>query len=241
VSQAADDGLVAHLDLPLSAFLSALAAAEPAPSGGGAAAVTVALGASLCAMAARLSARQLTQELASELTTEAERLRDRSASLIQADADSYQRVLAERRSPAGAGLPATASSSPAGAPDASSSPAGAPAERQHRIAAALSAASAVPMDIMELAACVVRLAARLAADGNPNLRGDVLSAAELAAGGARAAAVLVAINLAGAPDDERHALADRILAEIARCVPASPGSVSMITEDPTRPSTSDPP
>ena len=217
MSQAADDGPVTHLDLPLSAFLGALAAAEPAPSGGGAAAVTVALGASLCAMTARLSARQLTQELASELTTEAERLRDRSASLIQADADSYQRVLAERRSPAGAGLPAAASSPPAGAP--------AGAERRRRIAAALSAAAAVPMDIMELAAGVVHLAARLAADGNPNLRGDVITAAELAAGGARAAAALVAINLAGAPDDERHALADRILSEISRCVPAAPGSV----------------
>jgi methenyltetrahydrofolate cyclohydrolase len=191
---------VTYLDLPLTAFLSALADAEPAPSGGGAAAVTVALGASLCAMTARLSARQLTQELASDLTTEAERLRDRSASLIQADADSYQRVLAERRRPASAGL----------------------ADEASRISAALSAASAVPMDIMELAASVVRLAARLAADGNPNLRGDAITAAELAAAGARAAAVLAAINLAGAPGDERHARSDRILAEIAGFMPAAP-------------------
>jgi formiminotetrahydrofolate cyclodeaminase len=189
---------VAYLELPLAAFLSSLASAEPAPSGGGAAAVTVALGASLCAMTARLSGRRLTQELASELTTEAERLRDHAAALIQADADSYQRVLAERRKPAGAGLAAG---------------------RQRRIAEALSAATAVPMDIMELAASVVRLAARLAADGNPNLRGDAITAAELAAGGARAAAVLVAINLAAAPDDERHARSDYILAEIARCLP----------------------
>jgi methenyltetrahydrofolate cyclohydrolase len=225
VSRAADDGPVAYLDLPLAAFLSALADAEPAPSGGGAAAVTVALGASLCAMTARLSARQLTQDLASELTTEAERLRDRSASLIQADADAYQRVLAERRSPAGAGIPAEGSRP--GSPAAASSPlADTPAatERQRRIAAALAAAAAVPMDIMELAASVVRLAARLAADGNPNLRGDAITAAELAAGGARSAAVLVAINLAGAPEDERHARSDRILADITRCLPAAPPS-----------------
>jgi len=232
---------MAYLDLPLGAFLSALSAAEPAPSGGGAAAVAVALGASLCAMSARLSARQLTQDLASELTTEAERIRARSASLIQADADSYQRVLDERRKPASAG-------------------AGPPAERRHRIAVALSDATAVPMEILELAAQVVRLAAHLAADGNPSLRGDAITAAQLAAGGGRAAAVLAGINLAGAPDDERHARAERMLSELTASLrmahltsapqppshQASAGSTAvparpMITEDPAGPSTSDPP
>jgi formiminotetrahydrofolate cyclodeaminase len=72
------------------------------------------------------------------------------------------------------------------------------------------------MRIIEEAARVVRLAARLAADGNPSLRGDAIAAAELAAAGGRAAAVLARINLAGAPQDGRHAEAERILAEIAR-------------------------
>jgi formiminotetrahydrofolate cyclodeaminase len=202
---------VAYLDMPLGAFLGALAAAEPAPSGGGAAAVAVALGASLCAMTARLSARQLTRDQASELTIEAERLAARSASLIKADADSYQRVLAERRKPAGAAPPAE-----------SSPPRSAAAGRQRRISTALSDAAAVPMEIIELAGQVVRLAARLAADGNPSLRGDAITAAELAAGGARAAAVLVGINLAGAPADDRHARAEHILSRITRSLRAAP-------------------
>ena len=202
MSGAADDGQVTYLDLPLGAFLGALSSAEPAPSGGGAAAAAVALGASLCAMTARLSARQLTIELATDLTTDAERLRHRSASLIQADADSYQRVLTEYRQPAGT-------------PAASK-------RRQGQIAMALSEATAVPMDIIELAARVVRLAARLAADGNPNLRGDAITAAELAAGGARAAAVLVGINLAGTPDDDRHARAGRLLSEITGSLRTAP-------------------
>jgi formiminotetrahydrofolate cyclodeaminase len=192
---------VDYLDMPLGAFLGELSAPMPAPSGGGAAAAAVALGASLCAMTARLSARQLTPEVATALTADAERLRRRSASLIQADADSYQRVLAARRQ---------GRTDPAAAPG-----------RQRRIAAALSEATAVPMDIVELAARVVRLAARLAADGNPGLRGDAIAAAELAAAGGRAAAVLVSINLAGAPQDGRHAEAERILAEIARSLAAA--------------------
>jgi formiminotetrahydrofolate cyclodeaminase len=72
------------------------------------------------------------------------------------------------------------------------------------------------MDIIEQAARAVHLAARLAAGGNPSLRGDAIAAAELAAAGGRAAAVLVSINLAGAPQDGRHAEAERILTEIAR-------------------------
>ena len=46
-----------YLDLPLRAFLGLLADDQPAPAGGAAAALGVALAASLCAMAARLSGR----------------------------------------------------------------------------------------------------------------------------------------------------------------------------------------
>jgi formiminotetrahydrofolate cyclodeaminase len=58
---------------------------------------------------------------------------------------------------------------------------------------------------------IVELAAQLAAAGNPNLRGDAITAALLAEAGARAAAALVRISLAAAPDDERRSRAAQIL------------------------------
>ena len=68
-----------YLDLPLRVFLGLLADDQPAPAGGAAAALGVALAASLCAMAARLSGRQLPE--AAELAAEAGRLADTVAPL----------------------------------------------------------------------------------------------------------------------------------------------------------------
>ena len=79
-------------------------------------------------------------------------------------------------------------------------------------AAALSAACAVPMEVAEIGAEV----AEIAAGGNPNVRGDAITAALLAASGARAAAALVKINLTGAEDDGRPARAEHLAAEAAR-------------------------
>jgi formiminotetrahydrofolate cyclodeaminase len=191
---------VSYLDLPVGRFLELLAGAEPAPSGGGAAALAVSMGAGLGAMTARLSARQLADEAAA-LASDLERIATAAASLIQADADSYAAVIAARRS--------------AG-------------PRSGQAAAALATAADVPMEIAELAVPVARAAARLAADGNPNLRGDAITGALLAAAGARAAAVLVDINLADQPDDGRPARAVRLAGEAAALAAAaaqrSPGA-----------------
>jgi methenyltetrahydrofolate cyclohydrolase len=192
-------GPPAYSDLPLSRFLELLAGPDPAPSGGGAAALAVSLGASLCAMAARLSAGQLGADERENLTTSSERLGAQAASLIQADADSYQGVLEARRQPPG--------------PDAES--------RRRRITAALSDAAAVPVQIIELAVPVARIGARLAAAGNPNLRGDAITAALLAEAGARAAAVLVGINLAGAPGDDRPARAAQLVQDASALAAAA--------------------
>jgi formiminotetrahydrofolate cyclodeaminase len=193
-------GQPAFLDMPLREFLGALASGTPAPGGGTAAALAVTLGAGLCAMTARLSARQLDGDTVTELTNQAERILAASASLLQADAESYGRVISAMRSPAGAD----------------------PAGRERAVAAALSGAADVPLDIIALGAEAAALAARLAADGNPALRGDAVTAAVLAEAGARAAAVLVGINLAAVPDDERHARAGSLLAAAARSAgPAS--------------------
>ena len=178
------------LGLPVSEFLSRLAGAEPAPSGGGAAALAVSMAAGLCAMTARLSSRQLIE--AEDLATAAQGTADRAASLIQADADSYAAVIAAQRR----------------RHDDDQA-------RRREIAAALAAAADVPMEIAELAVPVARLAARLAADGNPNLRGDAITGALLAEAGARAAAILVAINLAGTDGDGRPARAGQLAKDAA--------------------------
>jgi formiminotetrahydrofolate cyclodeaminase len=161
------------LDQSLTAFLDQAAARQPAPGGGSAAALTVALAAGLTAMAARFSARQIGDS--AELASQADELRHRAAGLIDEDARAYQAVLDTRR---GSG-------------------AGSSTAQQ-----AVRHAAIVPLQICELAGQTATLAARLAADGNPNLRGDAVTAALLAEAAARSAASLVRINIAaGAPDD----------------------------------------
>ncbi len=188
-----------YADMPLGQFLEALASAAPAPGGGAAAALSVALGAGLCTMAARLSARRLGSAAAGLLTTDGLRILRRAASLMQADAEAYSRVISAMRAQAGAD----------------------PAVREQAVAAALSDAADVPMQVAELGAEAAGLAARLAAEGNPVLRGDAVAAATLAEAGARSAAVLVSINLASVPDDERHARAESLLAAAARSAQAA--------------------
>lgn len=188
-----------YADMPLGQFLEALASAAPAPGGGAAAALSVALGAGLCTMAARLSARRLGSAAAGLLTTDGLRILRRAASLMQADAEAYGRVISAMRAQAGAD----------------------PAVREQAVAAALSDAADVPMQVAELGAEAAGLAARLAAEGNPVLHGDAVAAATLAEAGARSAAVLVSINLASVPDDERHARAESLLAAAARSAQAA--------------------
>jgi methenyltetrahydrofolate cyclohydrolase len=81
-------------------------------------------------------------------------------------------------------------------------------------AAALSAAADVPLRVAEVGAGIATLAARLAAGGNPNTRGDALTAGLLAAAGTRASCALVRINLAAAAGDERLAQATALLAAL---------------------------
>jgi formiminotetrahydrofolate cyclodeaminase len=72
------------------------------------------------------------------------------------------------------------------------------------------------MEVAETGAEVAALAAAVAAEGNPNVRGDAVTAALLAAAGSRAAAALVRINLADAEGDDRPARAEHLAAGAAR-------------------------
>jgi formiminotetrahydrofolate cyclodeaminase len=164
------------LDVPVGAFLDQLKDRSPAPGGGAVAALVTAMASSLCAMAGRFS--EPPDADPSPLVRRAIALADAAPPLAQADAVAYGRFLEARRLPR--------------EPD--------PEARRQAIAEATSRASDVPLEVARLAAEAAELSATMAAEGNPNLRGDAITAALLGAAAARAAATLVAINLAGSDD-----------------------------------------
>lgn len=106
-----------------------------------------------------------------------QRLQQRLAPLADADADAYGAYLAALR------LPKDADG------------------RGEQISATLSAATDVPMQMVELASQVVEHASQLAREGNRRLRGDAIAAVIVGAAAARSAAALVAINMQGVADD----------------------------------------
>lgn len=188
------------LEASLGRFLELVAADEPAPGGGAAAAVTAALAAGLVGMAARFSHSQLPD--APDRAERADRMRTELAGLGQRDAEAYQNVLAAFRLPK--------------EPD--------PQARRQQIHRSLEHAAQVPLQIAEISAQVATEAAELAERGNPNLRGDTLAAVFLADAAARSAAGLVRLNaeLGGLGGDlgERAARAVHATGEAARSVEA---------------------
>ena len=150
----------------------------------------MALAAALSSMSARLSADHLGE--ATALAKRAERLRGEVLSLARADVAAYGRVLEASRIPRD------------------------DEERRRRIREALSEAADVPLSIAEIGTEVIGIAARLAEGGNPNLKGDAVTAVELAAAGVRAATALVEINISsGGADDGRLARTTELLSETA--------------------------
>jgi len=184
-----EDGVPDYAELPLCRFLDMVASREPAAPGGGAsAAVTVALAAALAGMVARFSIEHLAG--AETLVGTAEELRGRVMPLARADAAAYGGVL-----------------------DAYRSSRDDEEGRRRKIREALSEAEDVPLAIAEIGAEVVGISARLAEDGNPNLRGDAVAATALAGAGVRAAAVLVEINVrAGGTEDDKLSRTGELLA-----------------------------
>lgn len=189
-----------YLEQPLGSFLDLVASREPAPGGGASAAVTVALAAALTAMAARLSTDHLAA--AAGLAARADGLRGEVVLLARADAEAYGRVLDAQQAPRDVGEEG----------------------RRRRIREALTEAADVPLSIAGIGAEVASIAARLAEEGNPNLRGDAVTAAVLAGAGARASAALVEINVqAGAADDGRLSRAAELRATAAAAQEALEG------------------
>lgn len=174
----------------LERFLERLASTDPAPSGGGAAAVATAMAAALVEMAAGLSPDQIAG--AASIGAKAGDIRRRALMLADEDGVAYGRVLAAYRR----------------APDDD------PDDRRREIREALEGATAVPLEITGLAADVAELANRLVAGGNPNLEGDAAAAAQLAGAAARAAARLVELNVRQGKLDGDWC--DRAAANVAR-------------------------
>jgi formiminotetrahydrofolate cyclodeaminase len=183
-----------YLEHSVESFLDALAAGTPAPAGGSAAGLAVAQSAALCTMTAQLSRRMLSAVRADQLVLDTERIRRTAASLVDLDAEAYSRVINASRA-AKLGAQATTA-------------------HTETVAEAMSHAADVPLRIVELAVEVAKLARVLARDGNPALRGDAATAGLLAHAGGQAAATLVRINLASAPDDARLARLEALLAEM---------------------------
>lgn len=177
-----------YLKVPLGDFLERMGSREPTPGGGAAAALAVAMAASLTAMAARFAGDRL--ERGPEVIARADRLRLSVAPLAEADARAYAEVLA------GGALPREPH----------------PEERRRAVRLALSAAADIPLAIAEAAAEVADLAATVAVQGNPNLRGDAAAGALLAEAGARAAATLVNINLRDSDEGRRHRAGELVAA-----------------------------
>jgi formiminotetrahydrofolate cyclodeaminase len=177
-----------YLEESLTAFLDDLAARGRAPGGGSAAALTVAFAAGLVAMVAR-SSRDVWDD-ASGIAAQALTLQDRAGSLTRTDAEAWDDALA--------GLRAAADPTETD---------GNGARSDFELERKLERAAAIPLEIAELGADTAVLAAHAGEHGDLAYRADAAAAAALAAGGARAAAHLVEVNLGIRPGDERLARA----------------------------------
>jgi formiminotetrahydrofolate cyclodeaminase len=177
------------LDTRLCDVLDELGSEEPIPGAGAAAALTAALAAAIVGMAARA---QPGWDGSVGAVAQSMGLRRRIAPLADIDAAAYAESLAALR------LPKQLEEE----------------VRNMAIRDTLALAAAVPLAIAEAAADVALLASEVADRCDPAIRADVVAAAHLAAGAARAAAELVGVNLGVHADDERLMLA-RGLAETA--------------------------
>lgn len=191
-----------YLELRLDDFLERIATGEQAPGGGSAAALTVAIAAGLVAMVARCSRESWTE--AGGVAAQALAIRDRAGPLANADAAVWDEAVAALR----------------GASDSKGGGKGDAA-----LELALERAAAVPLEIAQLGADVAELAVHAAESCDGEYRADAAAAGALAAGGARAAAHLVEVNLGVREGDVRlqrarasvqaaAAAAERVLASV---------------------------
>jgi formiminotetrahydrofolate cyclodeaminase len=188
---------MALLDLRLREFLDEVGAEGRTPGGGSVAALVTAIAAGLLAKVARTSAANWPE--AAGIAAQAESLRDRSAPLVQADADQYEAALRARgQSGEGQG-----------------------ARLDFALGQAYAKAAEPPLEIARAASDVALLALTVAQNGNRALYADAVTAALLAAAAAKAAAELVAVNLTASSNDPRVLEAATAAEEAARAAEAA--------------------
>lgn len=167
-------------DHTISGYLERLAAREPAPGGGAAAAMHAAQAAALLGMVARYTTGEKYAAYAADvaaITAETDELRARALQLAAEDAAAFTAVTDAYR------LPRADEDQKAA--------------RSRAIAQALAGAARPPAEVIAVAARVLTLAERLLPFGNPNVSTDIAAATEAARAAATTARVNVEINLAG--------------------------------------------
>ena len=181
-------------DKSLPALLEELAAPSEVPGSGSALAVALALAAATLQMASRLSTE--TWPEANGIAAQAESLRERATAVIDEDAETYRRALEAGEGESG---------------DTQE-------QRDWALGQAMIAAAEPPLELARLAGDLAELCRYAAARVEPRVRADVVAAAALAAGVARGARELVAVNLTALEEDPRVVEADRIASAAADAV-----------------------
>ena len=184
-------------DQTIGGYLDRLAAREPAPGGGAAAALHAAQGAALLGMVARYTTGEKYAAHAgavARITADSDELRSRALQLAEDDARAF-----------------TAVTDAYGLPRADDTQ---KAVRSRAIAAALQGAARPPAEVVAVAAAIIALAEELLPIGNPNVVTDVAAAAEAARAAATTARVNVEINLGGIKDEAARADLAATVAEV---------------------------
>lgn len=169
-------------------YLARLAARQPTPGGGAAAALHAAQGAALVAMVARYTTGEKYAEhegLVSRITSAADRLVAEALGLADADEQAFQGVIDSYKLP--------------------SDTEELKAAKKAAIDAALVQAAQTPAQLIKVAGEIVDLAAELFDVANPNVISDVAAAADAARAAATTARINIDINLVAIKDPAARA------------------------------------
>jgi formiminotetrahydrofolate cyclodeaminase len=167
---------------PLGAFLGQLAARMAAPGAGATAAVEAALSASLVAMVGRFTTGDEHADAVREIVAAADALRDACLTSAADDEAAFSAVAEAMKMPRSTADEETA--------------------RRRRLSEVQLAATRPPLAVLEAAADLLTLAARLLPIANRNLISDVAAATAAARAAATTARLAVEANLPGIEDDQ---------------------------------------
>ncbi|SRR5579883_523441 len=184
-----------YLDTQLQTYLDDLASAQSTPGGGSTAALSGAMGAALACMVTRLTlgkeAYAAVQPQLEVLLAQAEQLRARFQTLLQADIEAYGKLSASFK------LPRTTSE--------------AKAARTRAIQERLLEAALVPLEMVERAAELAQCCLQVAQIGNTNVLSDIATGVTMASSAGTGAAWMVRVNLHSLKDqDQVSALSARL-------------------------------